>query len=107
MAPRPVLSEEVTMHHDVRQAGQFNEEAMRNVRLARGLRAVAATLVVGGIVLAAVDMRDAPRSAPREAIEPASEYATGMPRVSPEALPAPRADEPLLRQIDHAMEMHG
>lgn len=97
------------MHHDFRRAQLPSDDEIRNIRLARGLRAVAATMVVGGIVLAAFDSPHAPRSVPRDASEAVVDYATGIPLVSPasDITPAGSADDPALRQVDHGMENHG
>lgn len=43
------------MQADFRRISIRTDEEMRTVRLARGLRAVAATVIIGGIVIAAVD----------------------------------------------------
>jgi hypothetical protein len=97
------------MHHDFRRAQLPSDDEIRNIRLARGLRAVAATMVVGGIVLAAFDTTHAPRNVPRDASEAVVDYATGIPLVSPapDVAPASGADDPALRRVDHAMENHG
>lgn len=62
-----------------------SEEAMRNVWLARGLRAVAAALVVGGIVLAAFDgdvppLRVSPFEAPTGQRAPGTTAPNATPR---------------------------
>jgi hypothetical protein len=101
------------MRHQVNQSTYPSEEAMRNARLARGLRAVAATVIVGGIVIAAFDSglpssRVAPGDGP---IGPAGASGTAAPIVSPAAdaptSPPAVVDDPALGRLDRAMEQHG
>lgn len=92
------------MRNDLSNFGR-NDEELRNARMARGLRAVALSLVIGGIVLAALDTTHAPRGEQRDAADAIVDTATGVPLVSPTSRPA--GDEPALRQVDHAMEGHG
>jgi hypothetical protein len=90
-----------------------SEEEMRNTRLARGLRAVAATVIVGGIVIAAFDnglssSRVAPGDGP---IGQAGANDAAAPLVSPAAdaptSPPAVEDDPALGRLDRAMEQHG
>jgi len=91
------------LHHAVP-----TDEEMRNLRLARGLRAVAATLVIGGIVLAALDTSHEAHSGRRDAADAIVDTATGVPLMGPtDTSPATGREDPALRQIDHAMENHG
>jgi hypothetical protein len=88
-----------------------SEEEIRNARLARGLRAVAATVIVGGIVIAALETQ-APQSHPVPSAGLVEENASGLPAVPaelPAAAPAaaPAETDPALRRLDRAMEHHG
>jgi hypothetical protein len=85
-----------------------SEEALRNVWLARGLRAVAAALVVGGIVLAAFD-GDVPsiRISPFEAPTGHRAPGTTAPNAITPASGAAGADEPDLNRVDNGMEYQG
>jgi hypothetical protein len=87
---------------------------MRAIRLARGLRAVAASLIVGGIVIAAFDTAPTVgRSTPRDAgVDPVENHATGVPLVSPTqespvSAPAAQDDDPALSRVEKSMESHG
>jgi hypothetical protein len=85
------------------------DEDLRMVRLARGLRAVAATVIVGGIVIAAFDTAPpTERSTSRDATaDPAGNSAISAPLVSPEpSTPASRKSEPALDRIERSMEHH-
>lgn len=86
------------------------DEDLRMARLARGLRAVAATVIVGGIVIAAFDTAPpTERLTSRDAIaEPAGDSATGVPRISPErSAPSSREIEPDLERIEQSTEHQG
>jgi len=85
-----------------------SEQAMRYVWLARGLRAVAAALVVGGIVLAAFD-GDVPslRISPFEAPTGQRAPGTTAPNATPPASGAAGAAESDLNRVDRAMEYQG
>ena len=101
------------MRNQTNRSNYPSEEEMRNTRLARGLRAVAATVIVGGIVIAAFDSglsssRGSPGDAP---IGQAGATGTAGPLGSP-APDAPTsrpsdADDPALGRLDRAMEQHG
>lgn len=88
------------------------DDTLQNTRLARGLRAVAATLIVGGIVIAAMETgapesRTAPGDGASSVIQPGAATGVVTPAaISPDARPAGGA-EPLLDRIDRAMEQHG
>ena len=95
------------MQADFNRISIRTDEEMRNVRLARGLRAVAATVIIGGIVIAAFDtVPTTEREMSRDAIaDPAGSSAIGVPRVSPElSAPASRKLEPPLERIERSME---
>jgi hypothetical protein len=86
------------------------DEDLRMVRLARGLRAVAATVIVGGIVIAAFDTTPTTeRLTSRDVIaDPAEDSATSVPRISPErSAPSLREIEPDLERIERSMEHQG
>jgi hypothetical protein len=99
------------MHADLSKVPDPSEDDIRNARLARGLRAVAATVIVGGIVIAALDTTaPVPRNAPRDSIDQVDSTASGVPLVSPAADVAPRIsgqEDPALQRVDKAMEQHG
>jgi hypothetical protein len=87
-------------------------DELRTLRLARGLRAVAASVIIGGIVIAALDT--APRPAqfvPHEVTPEMDSGATAVPLPSgpSEAVPgnADSASEPVLQGANAAMEPHG
>lgn len=101
------------MRSQTKRSNYPSEEEMRNTRLERGLRAVAATVIVGGIVIAGLDgglssSRVAPGVAP---IGQVGATGTAAPLVSPAAdAPTSRpsdADDPALGRLDRAMEQHG
>ncbi len=101
------------MRNRTNRSNDASEEEMRNTRLARGLRALAATVIVGGIVIAAFEnglssSRVAPGGGP---IGRAGATDTAAPLVSPapDAPTAPPAivDDPSLSRLDRAMEQHG
>ena len=101
------------MYSSMSQSTHPSEEAMRNTRLALGLRALAATVIVGGIVIAALDNgvpsnRAMPGGAP---IGQVDLYGTAAPLVTPATeAPASRAtgaEDPALGRIDKAMEQQG
>lgn len=101
------------MRNRTSRSNDPSEEEMRNTRLARGLRALAATVIVGGILIAALDngmssSRVAPGDGP---IERAGATDTAAPLDSPvaDAPTAPPAivDDPSLSRLDRAMEQHG
>jgi hypothetical protein len=101
------------MRNQMNQSTYPSEEAMRNTRLARGLRAVAATLIIGGIVIAALDdgvssSRVMPGDVP---IGQTDSTGTAAPLVRPAAgAPTSRpadVDDPALGRLDRAMEQHG
>jgi hypothetical protein len=102
------------MRNRMYQGTHPSEEAMRNTRLARGLRAVAATLIVGGIVIAAFDTAPtAGRSTPQgTGVDPVESDATGVPlvnptRESPVSAPAAQDDDRALGRVEKSMESHG
>jgi hypothetical protein len=102
------------MQADFTKISQQSEDEMRTVRLARGLRAVAASVIVGGIVIAAFEADPtAVDSTSRGAGGDAEEnFATGVPPVSPTqasplSAPASREIEPVLERIERSMEHHG
>ena len=83
------------------------DEEMRTMRLARGLRAVAATVIVGGIVIAALrhgsdggarDVARCHRRPGRSPLASAQAHRVG---------PASREIEPALERIERSMEHHG
>jgi len=101
------------MRNQTNRSNYSSEEEMRNTRLARGLRAVAATVVVGGIVIAAFDSGLSssgvtPGDAP---VGQAGATGTAAPLISPAAdAPTSRpavVDDPELGRLDRAMEPHG
>lgn len=97
------------MNPMTQQSFQSDEEVL-NARLARGLRAVAASVIVGGIVIAALDMTPQPSgSAPQDGIERSSSSAA--PRVSPASdagpMPSTGQEDPALKRTDGAVEEHG
>jgi hypothetical protein len=82
---------------------------MRTMRLARGLRAVAATVFVGGIAIAALDSGPtAELGLSRNATtDPAGSPAIGAPLFSAEpSSPASPELEPALERIERSMEHH-
>lgn len=100
------------MNSSQSSAMQSSEDTLQNTRLARGLRAVAATLIVGGIVIAALETgepvsRAVPGDIPSSQIQPGGATgAAGPAAVSPAALPAGGV-EPMLERLDRTMEQHG
>lgn len=87
-----------------------SEDALQNTRLARGLRAIAATLIVGGIVIAALETGEpgsrAIGNVPSGAVQPDGAAPLAPTLVSPAARPAGSPD-PMLERLDHGMEQHG
>ena len=80
---------EIQMHSATKPSFQSNEVVLY-ARLARGLRAVAASVIVGAIVIAALDVTSQPAdSAPRDGIERSNSI--DVPRVgpAPDAGPVP------------------
>lgn len=77
------------MQADFNRISIRTDEETRTVRLARGLRAVAATVIIGGIVIAAVDT------------VPTMERSTSR---DDTADPASRELEPALERIERSME---
>jgi hypothetical protein len=97
------------MQADFRKLSIRTDEEMRTMRLARGLRAVAATVIVGGIVIAAFDtVPTAERELSRDAIaDPAGSPAIGAPLFSAaRSAPASREVEPALERIERSTEHH-
>ncbi len=102
------------MKADFSRIPMQTDEEMRAVRLARGLRAVAASVIIGGIVIAAFEADPtAERSTSRGAgVVAAEDSATGVPlasptQVAPVSVPASREIEPALERIERSMEHHG
>lgn len=97
------------MQADFRRMSLRTDDEMRTIRLARGLRAVAATMIVGGIVIAAIDTAPtAEHEMSRvELAEPATNLANGAPLSSAEpSAPGSRESEPVLERIERSMEHH-
>lgn len=90
------------MRNQSRKFGDMTEDEARYLRLARGMRAVAATLIVGGIVIAAITAPSASLSSPDDAVGPADSQATGLPLVNPatDSILAPDHDDPALKRVD-------
>lgn len=98
------------MQTSIGRTSQQVDEDLRIVRLARGLRAVAATVIVGGIVIAAFDtVPTTERLTSHDAIaDPAENAALSVPRSRP-ALSGPesREVEPAVERIERSMEHPG
>jgi hypothetical protein len=97
------------MQADFSRMSIRTEEEMRTMRLARGLRAVAVTVVVGGIAIATHD------AVPTTELEflrnamtdPAGSPAIGAPLFSAEpSASASRELEPVLERIERSMKHH-
>jgi len=102
---------ETTMNTDHSEIALLSEEEMRNVRLARGLRAVAASVIVGGLLVIAVEtMLPAGRSvavnAPAMQI-PEHSLPLVAPAAQPGAAPATDTADPLLRRLEEGVIHHG
>lgn len=98
------------MRNQFGKFGDMTEDEARYLRLARGMRAVAATLIVGGIVIAAIDMApSASLSSPDDAVGPADSQATGLPLVNPatDSILAPGQEDPALKRVDGATDPYG
>lgn len=88
-----------------------SEDVIRNAQLACGLRALAATLIVGGIVIAALQTEGSssgamPIETPSGQVDP-NRAAGG---VTPTGVPPARQGtrvEPALERLDRAMEQQG
>jgi hypothetical protein len=98
----------IQMHSATKQSLQTDEQ-MLNARLARGLRAVAASVIVGGMVIAALDMAPQPSgSASGNEIDRSSSSA--IPRVSPASdeglMPSTGQEDPALKRADGSVENH-
>ncbi len=96
------------MHSATKQSFRTNEEIL-NARLVRVLRAVAASVIVGGMVIAALDMAPQPSGSPSaDGIEGSSSSA--VPRVGPASeeglMPATGQEDPALKRTDGAAEHH-
>ena len=79
------------------------------MRLARGLRAVAATVIIGGIAIAALDATPTTElEISRDAIaDPAGSPVIGVPLFSADpSAPASRELESPLERIERSMEHH-
>jgi hypothetical protein len=100
------------MSNDYGSSTQGPEDTIQSTRLARGLRAVAATLIVGGIVIAALETgepvsRSVPGDTPFSQIRSGAATGEATPTaVSPTTPPSLGAD-PMLERLDRAMEQHG
>lgn len=104
------------MRNDFAGIAGPQEEDLRNVRLARGLRAVAAAVIIGGIAVIMADSiepaaGDPSGQAMQFAMEP---FAIPLPELTPDAalpLPAapraPREADASLGRLDHAVDQHG
>jgi hypothetical protein len=92
------------MQADFSRMSLRTQEEVRNARLARGLRAVAATVIIGGIVIAAFET-----TVPERPASPAVLPVLGIGTTSDPAglLAPPSGSEPLLDRIDRTMEQHG
>jgi hypothetical protein len=92
------------MQADLNRMSLRTQEEVRNARLARGLRAVAATVIIGGIVMAAFET-----TVPERPASPAVLPVLGTSTTSdPAGITVPSSDrEPLLDRIDRTMEQHG
>lgn len=100
------------MHSNYSEIALLSEEEARNTRLARSLRAVVASVIVGGIAVIIVEtMLPASRSVAVNA--PAiSAPARNAPLVTPaatlpDAAPAPRDADPQLRRMEEGVIHHG
>lgn len=87
----------------------WSDEDLRLKRMAHGTRAVAAAVIVGGIVIAAFESTSAPDHARvLEAAPAASDFTRGEPAAgAPNVVPAAGETDPALRRLDRAMESHG
>lgn len=92
------------MKADLNRMSLRTEEEMRNARLARGLRAVAATVIIGGIVIAAFET-----TVPERPTSPTALPVLGTSTSSEPTgvMTPPSVSEPLLDRIDRTMEQHG
>jgi len=87
----------------------WSEEDQRLKRMAHGTRAVAAAVIVGGIVMAAFESTPTPdRARAIEAAPASSSFTRGEPVPgAASAVPAAGEIDPALRLLGHAMESHG
>lgn len=99
------------MHSNYSEIALLSEEEVRNARLARGLRAVAASVIVGGLVVVIVEtMVPTSRSVAINAPAipaPARAMPLATPAALPEAAPAPGDIDPLLRRMEEGVTQHG
>lgn len=100
------------MHSNDSEIALPSEEQMRNTRLARGLRAVAASVIVGGLAVVTFEtMVPASRSVAAN-VPTTTAPARGTPLVTPAATlpdvtPAPRDADPQLQRIEEGVIHHG
>lgn len=86
-----------------------SDDEIRYVRLARGMRAIAATFIVGGVVVTMFETAPlAPRARPTDATpEDARAYAIAEPHAAmAAAAPAAHADVAAARDSDPALARH-
>ena len=93
------------MQADFSRMSVRTDEEMRTVRLARGLRAVAATMIVGGIVIAALERSDTEREV-RDAGDAGSLRSVAAASTQ-RCRPGIAGDEPALERIERSMEHPG
>ena len=97
------------MRNQSRKSRDMTDDEAKYLRLARGMRAVAATLIVGGIVIAAIMAPSASLSSPDGAVGPVDSQATGLPLVNPatDSIQAPGQEVPALKRVDGATDPYG
>ena len=97
------------MRNQIGKSGAPTEDEAKYLRLARGMRAVAATLIVGGIVIAAITAPSASLSSPDDVVGPADSQATGLPLVNPatDSILAPGQQDPALKRVDGVTDPYG
>ena len=97
---------------DHNEIALLSEESMRNRRLVRGLQAVVASVIVGGLGVVAVETMLPPGRSVTANAPAAPAPARSVPLAAPagartDAAPAPAAGEPLLQRIEHSVTDHG
>lgn len=86
-----------------------SEEEARNTRLVYGLRAVAVSVVVGGLVIAVAEsMMPAGARAVAPVVHTPASGTSFVPAATPDAAPAAReADDPMLNRHEEGVVHHG
>jgi hypothetical protein len=96
------------MRNHITSTPGWSDEDLRLKRMAHGTRAVAAAVIVGGIVIAAFESAPTTdRARVHEAAPASSDFTGGEPAGAAGVVPSAGEIDPALRRLDRAMESHG